>query len=158
MIEFPFVAKPSARYGILHIPIAKIDVAREQGFETVSFLIDSGADLTVVSLALGARIGWKLSERDTSLQLAGMTGESDFVERELEMMIGTQRVRARVAWAQNPDVTDVLAAWMCLITFKSSFDKMNHERFLDSLNANGKNREKVRSILHVNQRRDATTR
>lgn len=108
MIEFPFVAKPSARYGILHIPIAKIDVAREQGFETVSFLIDSGADLTVVSLALGARIGWKLSERDTSLQLAGMTGESDFVERELEMMIGTQRVRARVAWAQNPDVTDVL--------------------------------------------------
>ncbi|MBI3741348.1 MAG: aspartyl protease family protein [Chloroflexi bacterium] len=108
MIEFPFVAKPSARYGILHIPIAKIDVATEQGFETVSFLIDSGADLTVVSLALGARIGWKLSERDTSLQLAGMTGESDFVERELEMIIGTQRVRARVAWAQNPDVTDVL--------------------------------------------------
>ncbi len=108
MIEFPFVTKPSIRYGTLYIPIAKISVQTTQGFEAVSFLIDSGADLTVISYDLGRRAGWTISEEDTILQLAGITGESSFVEREIGMIIGAHRFRCRVAWAQDPNVTDVL--------------------------------------------------
>lgn len=83
------------------MPMARVVIDSPLGSFPAAFLIDSGADVTVVSYNIGAIVGWRPSPNDTVLFMRGITGQSPCILRQLTMRIGSTQLQARVAWAQS---------------------------------------------------------
>ncbi|MBI1924441.1 retropepsin-like domain-containing protein [Candidatus Poribacteria bacterium] len=64
-------------------------------------LIDSGADVSVITKQTGIRLGLTISPTDQMKSLGGTGGRIPVIYRQIEMQIGPHSFQAEVGWIQN---------------------------------------------------------
>ncbi len=101
MTTFRMTTYQSPLLGLIQIPIARIRLSSPLGSFRTTFLIDSGADITVVSYNTGALLNWSQTSDDAVMFMRGITGQEPCILRQLTMRIGSTQLQARVAWAQS---------------------------------------------------------
>ncbi len=69
---------------------------------TGSFLVDSGADISVISKDFGEKLGLNVSENETIFNANGVGGGIlSYVERDLYIKINNTTIKIPVAWVQD---------------------------------------------------------
>ncbi len=68
---------------------------------SASMLVDSGADLSVISLKTGQELGLALADAEQTLLAQGVGGTANFVLRSLTMSIDEHVFNLPVAWLQE---------------------------------------------------------
>ena len=89
---------------------------------TATMLVDSGAELSLISWKLGRELGLNIAESETSLKAQTIGGTVEYVTRNLEMTIDDRTFVAPVAWLQSDVGGDQL-----LLGREVVFDKFNIE-------------------------------
>ncbi len=87
-----------------------------------SMLVDSGADITLISFKVGQDVGFYLAEGEAKRGAETVGGNVEYVLREVEMTIDQYTFIATVAWLQNPVDVEQL-----LLGREVVFDKFNIE-------------------------------
>lgn len=108
-VEFPFVIQKSNVVDFISTPYAEVTLVGDVNRIKEWFLIDSGADVSLVKLKLGELLGFKLKEGEEIKQLSGIgTSAIPYVPRTVKMKIGEKEFGARIAWSLIEDVPLVL--------------------------------------------------
>jgi Aspartyl protease len=68
----------------------------------VNMTVDSGSDVSLISLKLGQDLGFALADSEVSLSANGVGSTVDYVLRNIEMTIDAHDFSAPVAWLQTP--------------------------------------------------------
>jgi hypothetical protein len=71
-------------------------------------LVDSGSDISLITLYLGTDLGYALSQGEVLSNGEGVGGSVQYVLRQVEMQIDDYTFSAPVAWLQNEDCQEVL--------------------------------------------------
>ena len=71
-------------------------------------LIDSGADISVVSYEYGLSLGFTKGNEESLLSAEGFGGYVDYLMRDHEIEIDGHRFINRFAWIQNPEFDDMI--------------------------------------------------
>ena len=74
----------------------------------LEMLVDSGADISTISLAVGRELGLERYKNEVIDKAAGVNGTVEYVLRNVEMTIEGHSFTAPVAWFLNPDCDDLL--------------------------------------------------
>jgi len=85
-------------------------------------LVDSGADITLISFKIGQDLGFSLAESEAKRGAETVGGNVEYVLREIEMTIDKHSFIATVAWLQSPIDVEQL-----LLGREVVFDKFNIE-------------------------------
>jgi Family of unknown function (DUF5678)/Aspartyl protease len=85
-------------------------------------LVDSGAELSLISLKVGQDLGYALADAESTLLAETIGGRVNYVLRDVEMTIDGQIFIAPVAWLQNNTGGEQL-----LLGREVVFDKFNIE-------------------------------
>jgi hypothetical protein len=64
-------------------------------------LVDSGAELSLISLEIGTLLGFQLADREILSDGTGVGGEIQYVTREIDFTIDGHSFKAPVAWLQT---------------------------------------------------------
>jgi hypothetical protein len=64
-------------------------------------IVDSGADVSLISLDLGTNLGFKLAESEVKLGADGVGGRVEYVLRDIRMTVAEYDFSAPVAWLQT---------------------------------------------------------
>jgi hypothetical protein len=107
MIEFPFETVRTERALILR-PRAIVRLFGPVESLLVRFLIDSGADTTVITWETGQVLGFTPSSDESPHSLGGISGSLPCYLRTLEMEIGGTRFPSTVMWALSDDRPNLL--------------------------------------------------
>lgn len=86
-----------------------------------SMIVDSGADVSVISFKAGRDLGYALADGEEILVGQTISGRVEYVLRRVELTIDGQTFMAPVAWIQN-NTADVM-----LLGREVVFDKFNIE-------------------------------
>jgi len=89
-------------------PNKTITLTSKRTTQVLEMLVDSGADISTVSLEVGHELGFKVYD-DERLEIAlGVNGSVEYVIREVQMEIDGHGFKAPVAWLQNEGCDDLL--------------------------------------------------
>ncbi|MDJ0511457.1 MAG: retropepsin-like domain-containing protein [Crocosphaera sp.] len=88
----------------------------------VTMLVDSGAEVSLISLKMGQDLGLSLADAESTLLAENVGGNVEYVLRNLEITIDEHTLLAPVAWLQNTIGTEQL-----LLGREVVFDKFNIE-------------------------------
>lgn len=99
--KFSFKTFNTEHLGIIKKPFATIKVLCNSHAIKADFLIDSGADITIIPQQLGERgLGFFLEKGERIINLGGAGGGLIPVAmRNAEMEIGNECIKTRVGWA-----------------------------------------------------------
>ncbi len=87
--------------------------------------IDSGADISLIPRQLGESLGLSFS-KDQVRDIRGLgRGTIPVIISNVETMIGTRTLKARIAWALTEDVPLILGRLDVFDAFKVTFDQKN---------------------------------
>jgi Aspartyl protease len=84
-------------------------------------LIDSGADISLISKKTGEELGLQRSDEEETLSAKGIGGTISYLRRKIIVVIDSHAVAASVAWCQNAEVADLI------LGRKDIFDAFNIE-------------------------------
>ena len=76
--------------------------------EFVELLVDSGSDISLITLGLGEDIGYAISSGEILSSGEGVGGSIQYVLRQVEMRIDDHIFSAPIAWLQNEACQEVL--------------------------------------------------
>ena len=108
MTIFPFLEFETENLGILKRPFALVHLAHSERIKSIPMLMDSGADVTVISHKIGLELGLELEKGEELVSLSGAVGNFPIVYRSIQIQIGdSQPFLAKVAWSQI-EVANVL--------------------------------------------------
>lgn len=79
-----------------------------QNSKILEMLVDSGSDISLITLYLGTDLGYTLSQGEVLSNGEGVGGSVQYVLRQVEMQIDDYTFSAPVAWLQNEDCQEVL--------------------------------------------------
>ncbi|MFZ5801309.1 MAG: hypothetical protein ACOY3D_08075 [Candidatus Omnitrophota bacterium] len=105
MIKFHYRKESSAITGSVLRPVA--DVVLEAGTRKVeaAMYIDSGADITIISLGLGKALGLEQSPKDEILEIRGVSGAGvPYLLKSAHIQLNGKRLKIRLAWALIEEV------------------------------------------------------
>ncbi|WP_431479585.1 retropepsin-like aspartic protease [Microcystis aeruginosa] len=85
-------------------------------------LVDSGAEVSLISYKIGQDLGYQLADAESTLVAETIGGNVEYVLRNLEITIDNHQLIAPVAWLQMPIDTEQL-----LLGREVVFDKFNIE-------------------------------
>lgn len=85
-------------------------------------LVDSGAELSLISLKFGQNLGYALADAEATLVAETIGGNVEYVLRNLEMTIDGHTFIATVAWLQTDPAGEQL-----LLGREVVFDRFNIE-------------------------------
>jgi len=126
MIKFRYRKEPSQITGTTLRPVA--EVLLEAGREKIelAMYIDSGADITMVSLELGKALGFKQSPNDEILEIKGVSGSGvPYILKKANLLINGITLPIRLAWALIEEVPLLLGRLDIFPKFKITFDEKN---------------------------------
>ncbi len=89
---------------------------------SAAMLVDSGAELSLISLKVGQDLGYALADAESTLLAETIGGRVEYVLRNVEMTIDEQSFIAPVAWLQSHTGGEQL-----LLGREVVFDKFNIE-------------------------------
>ena len=124
MIKFHYKREPSSITGTVLRPVA--DVILEYGSQKVeaAMYIDSGADITMISLELGKALGLKQMPEDEILEIRGVSGSGvPYILKPANMIINDKKLKIRLAWALIEEVPLLLGRMDIFNKFKILFDE-----------------------------------
>lgn len=107
MIEFPFEEVRTTRR-VLSRPRAVARLIGPVESLLVRFLVDSGADTTVITWETGQFLGLTPAPDESPHSLGGISGSLPCYLRTLEMEIGRIRFVCTVMWALSDDLPNLL--------------------------------------------------
>ncbi|MGK7956031.1 MAG: retropepsin-like domain-containing protein [Crocosphaera sp.] len=126
---------PRNRYSIQILPIQFRSVVRHnwQPNYLVKFkhnqieikttmLVDSGAEVSLISYKMGQDLGYQLADSESTLVAETIGGNVEYVLRNVEFTIDDHQLIAPVAWLQTPTDTE-----QSLLGREVIFDKFNIE-------------------------------
>lgn len=87
-----------------------------------TMLVDSGAEVSLISLKLGQDLGYALADAESTLLAETISGTVEYVLRNVETTIDERTFIAPVAWLQTPTDSEQL-----LLGREVVFDKFNIE-------------------------------
>jgi len=83
------------------LPNYSIQLKHQEIEISATMLVDSGADFTVISYAMGKKLGFTLADSEQTLPAQGLGGMANFVLRRLTMKIDDHSFITPVAWLQD---------------------------------------------------------
>ncbi|PSO47945.1 MAG: hypothetical protein BRC33_11115 [Cyanobacteria bacterium SW_9_44_58] len=87
-----------------------------------SLLVDSGAELSLISQKLGEDLGYSLADAESKLSAETIGGKVEYVLRNIEMIIDGHHLVVPTAWLQTPVESEQL-----LLGREVVFDQFNIE-------------------------------
>src|SRR5712691_4084471 len=103
-MDFPFVRRPSRRFGELLKPIIPVRISGPGRAINVFMLLDSGADLSMLPYLVGEAIGLRL-DMGTRSEAQGIgEGAVPYIVGEVDLQIGETVFHARIGWALIEEV------------------------------------------------------
>ncbi len=96
------------------------------------FLIDSGADRTVINRPLGIALGFEANSHDKGINLGGIGGRTNGFLRPLTLWIGDTKIKTEVIWIQSDSVPLLLGQLDIFDKFEITFSKAKGNIFFDS--------------------------
>jgi len=106
-IVFPCVVYRHTTLGDIVQPYASVVLHHADHTFAGEFLVDSGADITLIPRGVGELLGLTASADDIE-DLGDLQAALPAVYREVEMQIGEDRLPIRVAWALTENVPLIL--------------------------------------------------
>jgi hypothetical protein len=89
--------------------------------------IDSGADITVISLRFGKALAFQQNPADKIFEIRGIAGGGvPYVIRNVNLLLDNKRFKIRLAWALIEEVPLLLGRMDIFLKFKITFDE-KHE-------------------------------
>ncbi|HEY9702163.1 MAG TPA: aspartyl protease family protein [Allocoleopsis sp.] len=76
--------------------------------EKINILVDSGADMSVISKQLGQNLGYEKSPEEIVIKGEGVGGSVDYILRNIEIEIDGHKFNAPVAWVQKDDFEEII--------------------------------------------------
>lgn len=127
---FKFAKENSSSLGIVYRPIAKVGLRDASGelFE-LSMLVDSGADITILSKRIGDIMGVDVEQGETKV-FRGIVGEMIAYVHKIPLSINGKEVETRVAFALS-EVPNLLGRLDIFKNFEISFRKEEDFCFSD---------------------------
>ena len=128
-IEFPLKDKITS-VGIVPDPKITVNVLTKFGYEPFSFLLDTGADCTIVPLSLAEDIGIDLRQ-STKARTYGIEGNG-IVGRvgKIQIMIGDKQLQITCMFAERETMPYILGRMDIFSNFNISFDNVNKKIIL----------------------------
>jgi hypothetical protein len=106
-IIFPCLAYRHEVLGDIIQPYASVILRHGQYSFVGEFLIDSGADISLIPRGVGELLGLTSGEGEIN-DVGDLQATLPAVYREVEMQIGEERLHVRLAWALTEDVPLIL--------------------------------------------------
>ncbi len=111
----------------LWLPMYAVTLQTEHSEIAVEMLIDSGADISLISKIVGERLGLERTKEEDILSAQGIGGTVDYLLRRLTVVIDGHSVSASVAWCQNDDIVDMIIGRKDVFhTFNVEFRQNEH--------------------------------
>jgi len=107
--------------GFVWVPIASVEVFHGNHGIELDFVVDSGADLTMVPLRIGHLLQLKRGTRRDG-KLSGIAGGVSYTLHRVTLGIGPFRISSRLAWADDDDVPLLLGRVEALDRFVITLD------------------------------------
>ncbi len=133
--HFVIYVVPRRRYSVQILPIHFRSVVRHEWQPNylvklkhseieieVIMLVDSSAEVSLISLKLGQDLGYALADAESTLLAETIGGTVEYVLRNVEMTIDERTFITPVAWLQTPTDSEQL-----LLGREVVFDKFNIE-------------------------------
>lgn len=93
---------------------------RNESF-TYSALIDSGADISCIPLAVGADMGFEPHHQEVRLKAYGIGGEIDYLLRECQIRIDDHLLKIPAAWIQKDETELIIGRAVVFDNFHITF-------------------------------------
>lgn len=107
-VDFPFRSFRHSHLGVLYRPHATIELQHANRIIRGPFLVDSGADTSVIGYKVGLALGLQLEIDEPLDKLGGAASGIPVVYRMVQMRIGPYQVESRMAWAIGYQVKSIL--------------------------------------------------
>ncbi|MBI3540908.1 MAG: aspartyl protease family protein [Deltaproteobacteria bacterium] len=119
-VEFP-LSPLKSREGLVAEPIIPVAVSTPEGFKLYDFLVDSGADFSVLPHSLATEIGIDLKRCQTSTTL-GVEGRGTKIHHSrIVIKIGPWRGQIRCAFASHDRIPPLLGRLDLFSKFNITF-------------------------------------
>ena len=125
MLTFPYRYK-RIDYGQVFNPIVLLPIKASWGWQDLWFLVDSGADTTMIPLALAKKLGLPYQQTPTKLFGIGSQALSAF-PGEIILKLGNAEIRTRSYFVSTSDSTILLGRLDIFDRFSVTFDKRSQE-------------------------------
>jgi len=122
MVQFEFRPFLTSRLGLVHRPYATVTLRYESHSVVDEFLVDAGADITLIPKRIGNILHLPVASRKEVFPLGGR-GFLPVVHREVVLEIGNYRLGVRIAWAQSERAPLLLGRTDVFDFFRITFDQ-----------------------------------
>ena len=89
-------------------PEYKVKIYNDEKYVEIELLVDSGADITVISYEIGENLGLCQAAHEVPLKAYGIVGSFEYLLRQLRFDIDENEIDVVVAWAQDAEVESLL--------------------------------------------------
>ncbi len=120
-VVFDFREEHSRMFGKVKRPVADVEISKGQNKLTMSFYVDSGADLTLIPKSLGDSLGLESDASDIKEVQGVGARQIPVVLRKVNLKIGKKELEAEVAWSLIEEVPLLLGRKDIFDNFEISF-------------------------------------
>lgn len=124
---FSYKAKKSGSEKRVFRPYAEVWLDLHGRRISFDFLVDSGADRTVINRSLGLALGFEVSSGENPISLGGVGGVASGYLRNLNLWIGDVQVTTEIIWIQSDRVPLLLGQRDVFDRFNITFSKSDGE-------------------------------
>jgi hypothetical protein len=130
MIEFRYRKEASIITGEVLRPVADVILESDKFKVEAAMYIDSGADITMLSLGLGKALGFKQSPADEIREIKGVSGGGvPYLLKNVHITLNGKRLKIRIAWALTEEVPLLLGRLDIFPEFKITFAEAQESIF-----------------------------
>lgn len=124
MIKFRYRKEASVISGEVLRPVADILLESNGSKVEAAMYIDSGADITMLSLELGKALGFRQKPADEIREIKGVSGSGvPYILKKATIVLNGRRLKIRLAWALIEEVPLLLGRMDIFPEFKITFDE-----------------------------------
>lgn len=124
MIKFRYRKESSMITGTVLRPVADVILEANNRVVEVVMYIDSGADITMISLETGKALGFKQNPDDEILEIKGVSGSGvPYLLKNVDIRLNGKSLNIRLAWALIEEVPLLLGRLDIFPKFRITFDE-----------------------------------
>lgn len=124
MIKFHYRKESSIITGTVLRPVADVTLEYNNSKVETAMYIDSGADITMISLELGKALGLKQLPTDEIREIKGVSGSGvPYILKKANIVLNGKKLKVHFAWALIEEVPLLLGRMDIFPKFKITFDE-----------------------------------
>jgi predicted aspartyl protease len=112
-------------------PYAEVFLKVQGRLMPFDFLVDSGADRTVINRPLGWALGFEINSEEKPIRLGGVGGSTEGYLRSLTLWIGGVEIKTEVVWVQSDQVPLLLGQMDIFDRFDITFLRSERKVIFD---------------------------